>query len=74
MMTNIQVTIVGAGFAGLTAGRELYNFDISVTGLESQPAGGLFFGGEHTVEDSGTMQGAVANSTSAARQKCEVFL
>jgi monoamine oxidase len=40
----------------------------------SQPVGRLFFAGEHTDEDSGTMQGAVASGLRAARQIVEVFL
>ena len=40
----------------------------------SQPVGRLFFAGEHTDEDSGTMQGAVASGLRAARQVGEVFL
>ena len=40
----------------------------------SQPVGRLFFAGEHTDEDSGTMQGAVASGLRAAKQVGEVFL
>jgi len=40
----------------------------------SQQVGRLFFAGEHTDEDSGTMQGAVASGLRAARQIGEVFI
>jgi monoamine oxidase len=40
----------------------------------SQPVGRLFFAGEHTDKDSGTMQGAIASGLRAARQVGEVFL
>ena len=39
-----------------------------------QPVGRLFFAGEHTDEDSGTMQGAIASGLRAAREIVEEFL
>jgi monoamine oxidase len=41
--------------------------------LLSQPAGRLFFAGEHTAADSATMEGALASGLRAARQIGEVF-
>jgi monoamine oxidase len=40
----------------------------------SQPVGRLFFAGEHTDEDSGTMQGAISSGLRAAGQIGEVFI
>jgi monoamine oxidase len=40
----------------------------------SKQVGRLFFAGEHTDEDSGTMQGAIASGLRAARQIGEVFI
>jgi monoamine oxidase len=40
----------------------------------SHPVGRLFFAGEHSDKDSGTMQGAISSGLRAARQVSEVFL
>lgn len=41
--------------------------------LLAQPVGRLFFSGEHTALNSGTMDGAITSGLDAARQIFEVF-
>jgi monoamine oxidase len=41
--------------------------------LQSQPVGRIFFTGEHTAVDTGTMEGALASGLLAARQISEVL-
>ena len=62
-----HIAVVGASFAGLAAAYELNKLGLSVT----VPTGRLFFAGEHTAEQSATMEGALASGLRASKQVME---